>query len=410
MCAVDRSLADGAVNIPPFLTIPGEKNGAFGEAAVNLTKTIGEFSCGEFAGAYMKTRAATSADAALKDYTRSQPIATGECPLSTTTKAVRNATTNAGGLFTGSVDAKPGDLIDYQVKYSNAGPGTAHNVVVKDTIADGQTYVANSCGTCTVSVVDGKTVLTWNLGDVGVTSVTLSFQVQITGTFGLGTATAIKNVAVTTTTEEGPKNSTETTVNVKTPSSSLDKSVRNFTTNPTGTFTDTITGAKPNQIVQYQLRYTNAGPGTATNVVVTDTVNSKSTYVAGSCTLDAPAPTPPCTFSGSTITWTIGTVPAGTTRVMTFKVELTGPFTTATTQVPNVGVLDTAEEPPENSDPTTVTVDAPPSSSLDKSVRNFTTNPRARSPTRSLGRSPIRSCSTSCATRMPVPARRRTSS
>ena len=144
--------------------------------------------------------------------------------------------------------------------------------------------------------------------------------------------------------------------------------MRNFTTNSGGSFTDTITGAKPNQIVQYQLRYTNAGPGPATNVVVTDTVNSKSTYVAGSCTLDAPAPTPPCTFSGSTITWTIGTVPAGTTRVMTFKVELTGPFTTATTQVPNVGILDTAEEDPENSDPTTVTVDAPPNLTIAKAA------------------------------------------
>ena len=124
LCAVANTLADGAVNIPPSLTIPGEKDGSFGEAAVNLTKTIGEIACGEFAGVYMKTRASSSADAALKDFTGSQPVATGECPASTTTKTVRNVTSNPTALPSSSVDAKPGDIVEYQIKYFTRAPAS----------------------------------------------------------------------------------------------------------------------------------------------------------------------------------------------------------------------------------------------------------------------------------------------
>ena len=102
--------------------------------------------CGEFSGAYMKTRAATAINAALKDFTEPQPISPGVCPPSSAvSKAVRNATTNPAGLFSGAVDAKAGDAIDYRVTYTNSGAGAANGVVVTDTIAAGQTYVADSC-------------------------------------------------------------------------------------------------------------------------------------------------------------------------------------------------------------------------------------------------------------------------
>lgn len=97
--------AGGAVNIPN--TIPGHKAGDFGEAAINLTDTIGEVGCGEFSGAYMKTRASTSLESALKDFTKRQTIATGERPQSSIAKAARNATDNPMGMFSTSVDAKP---------------------------------------------------------------------------------------------------------------------------------------------------------------------------------------------------------------------------------------------------------------------------------------------------------------
>ena len=114
----------------------------------------------------------------------------------------------------------------------------------------------------------------------------MTFKVDVDAVRSRPASTPVENVGGLDTAEEPPENSDTTTVNVVTdPNSSMDKSVRNFTTNPTGSFTDTVNGAKPGQTIEYQLEYTNAGPGTATNVVVTDTVAAKSTYVAGSCTL-----------------------------------------------------------------------------------------------------------------------------
>lgn len=63
---------DGAVNIPPSLTIPGVVNGAFGEAALNITDFPLNALCP--AAAYMKTRASTSITSELKDRTAPQPI------------------------------------------------------------------------------------------------------------------------------------------------------------------------------------------------------------------------------------------------------------------------------------------------------------------------------------------------
>jgi hypothetical protein len=63
---------DGAVNIPN--TIPGAAEGAFGEGALNLTDTVGNIGCGQFSGIYMKTRASTAIDSALKDRTRPQSV------------------------------------------------------------------------------------------------------------------------------------------------------------------------------------------------------------------------------------------------------------------------------------------------------------------------------------------------
>jgi hypothetical protein len=65
-------LWDGAVNIPN--TIPGFEPGAFGEAALNLSDTIGQIGCALFSTAYMKTRASTSINAELKDRTAAMPM------------------------------------------------------------------------------------------------------------------------------------------------------------------------------------------------------------------------------------------------------------------------------------------------------------------------------------------------
>lgn len=342
------------------------KSGNFGEAVLNLTDTVGGVECGKFNSVFMKSRSSSEINSALQDRTEKKPVTTGICPVSSMAKGVRNVTAGDQN-FTPATDAKPGDTVEYQLSYTNAGPGTAHDVEVRDVIAAGQTFVNDSCLPNTIACTLTNSTLTWDLGTVEPGSVVLKFQVQITGSFDPGTATEIDNVATATNDENESPTSPETTVTVKTPSSSLVKSVRNASTG--GAFATTAT-ATPGDLIEYQLVYTNAGPGTATNVVVSDPIPTKTTWQ--SCS-------PTCTTTGSpvsSVSWTTpGPVGANSPLTFTFTVEMDGPFTQASTDITNVGSVDTDEEAEEDSNPTTVTVLANPTSSLVKSVRNATTNP-----------------------------------
>ncbi|MFY9586013.1 MAG: choice-of-anchor P family protein [Actinomycetota bacterium] len=340
--------------------------GNYGEAALNLTDTIGSVACGQFAKVHMNSRSSTSISSALQDRTAQKDADVGECPNSQLAKAVRNVT--AGEQFTAdgptTTSASPGNTIEYRLTYKNTGEVAATNVVVTDTIAAKQTYVSGSCAppapqTCSVS----GGILTWNIGTVaagGSTSVT--FRVTLDASFPAG-PTTIKNIASVDTTEESPKSSNETTVTVTaTPNSSLDKAVRNETTG--GTFGNSAI-AGPGDIIEYQLTFTNTGNVNLTNVTLTDTIAAKQTFL--DCTGG-------CTQSGSTLTWNLGTVNVGAAAtIVKFRVRLDASFPEGETLIHNTATS-TSTQKDTPSDETTVTVNARVSSSLDKAVRNATTN------------------------------------
>jgi len=373
--------ADGGVNIPPAgKTISGHTNGDFGEAVINLTKTIGEVSCGEFSGAYMKTRSSTSLSASLQDRTARLPINPDNCPNSSLAKAVRNVNASPS-TFATTATAKPGDTLEYRLTYSNAGPGTANNVVVTDAIAQNQSYVAGSCVTVPATSpnqcgVSGSNV-TWSLGDVpptGTSPKVLVFRVTLASVFPAGT-TDVKNVGVYSTTQEGGShNSNETTTTVTAaPKDVITKGALNVTKGGT-TYASSVDAA-PGDVIEYQLTYDNQGDANATNVVLSDPVPLHSTYVANSCT----APCSVATVNGvTTISWAVGTVaPSDPLVVRTFRVTLDGTVPTqgTTLDVTNVARVCTAQNSPACKDSTTVTVHVKtPNVSLDKAVRNVTTS------------------------------------
>ena len=66
------ALWDGAVNIPS--TMPGVAPGAFGEAALNLSDTIGAIGCALFSTVHMNTRSSTSITSSLQDRTAALPV------------------------------------------------------------------------------------------------------------------------------------------------------------------------------------------------------------------------------------------------------------------------------------------------------------------------------------------------
>ncbi len=127
-------------------TEPGLKAGAFGEASINLTKTIGDI-CPKFASAYVRTRSSTSITSDPKDRTAKR---SDICPPPNPkiTKTAAQSSVDVGGTVT------------FDLAFVNdSTEGVANSAIVSDTLPAGTEFV--SCtGGCSVS---GNTV-TWEVG------------------------------------------------------------------------------------------------------------------------------------------------------------------------------------------------------------------------------------------------------
>jgi uncharacterized repeat protein (TIGR01451 family) len=87
------------------------------------------------------------------------------------------------------------------------------------------------------------------------------------------------------------------------------------------------TTSVPGSIVTYTLVATVSGSGSLSNLVITDPIPASTQYVANSSTLEAVALTDAAdtdagTFNGTQISVALGTVPAGQTRTVTFRVRI----------------------------------------------------------------------------------------
>jgi uncharacterized repeat protein (TIGR01451 family) len=72
---------------------------------------------------------------------------------------------------------------------------------------------------------------------------------------------------------------------------------------------------RPNQPVTYVITVTNQGPGTADNVVITETLPAYTTYVTDTLGV------PPAGSGGGPISWSIGNLPDGGTRSFTLTLQ-----------------------------------------------------------------------------------------
>ncbi|MFZ2410212.1 MAG: PKD domain-containing protein [Candidatus Methanoperedens sp.] len=96
--------------------------------------------------------------------------------------------------------------------------------------------------------------------------------------------------------------------------------------------------------VTYTISYTNTNPSQVTGVTITDTLPAETTFVSA----------PGGTLVGNTVTWNIGTVPAGASGSVTLVVQVnagTPPGTTIT----NPATIDSDQTPPTTQSDTTDT-------------------------------------------------------
>lgn len=236
-----------------------------------------------------------------------------------------------------SVD--PGDQVTYIITVENNGPSSVTGAQVVDNFPTDLTnisFTSTATGGATGNTASGTGNLAQTLTMPPNSSVTYTVLATVSASTS---ATSITNTATVTAptgvTENDLTNNTATDVDTVVPTADLRI-----------TKTDNVTQVTAGQQVTYTIQATNAGPGTATNAVISDVFPSSLTNVSftsvttggatgntasGTGNINNTVTMPP----GSTITYTVvGTVDTNATGQLTNTASITAP-TGTTDPTPN---------------------------------------------------------------------------
>jgi uncharacterized repeat protein (TIGR01451 family) len=191
----------------------------------------------------------------------------------------------------GPANAEPSDPLTYTLTISNSGSLTATALVITDVVPTGAEYLSGG------TLISGS-VVSWTVGSLAVDQ---QEQVQ----FSVRATETITNSAYGVSFAEGePVTGVETVVTEieSFPDMAIAKS------GPAG--------AMANEPLTYTLTISNSGYVPATSVVVTDTLPAGAEYLSGGTLI-----------SGSVVSWTVGTLPAGGQAQVQFTVRATETIT-----------------------------------------------------------------------------------
>jgi uncharacterized repeat protein (TIGR01451 family) len=231
-----------------------------------------------------------------------------------------------------------GNVLTYNLTASNAGPVSATNVQITDTVPTGLVFNAGaSSGNCSLN---GNTI-TCSIGTLASgasQSVNLAFDTPAT----LACNSSVQNYAIVSATEPDPNNGNNTSSIVATtvvcPAAQADISASK---------SGPVSVIRGN-ILTYTITVTNNGPDTATNVSVNDTVPTGLVYNSGGSSNT-------CSLSSNTVICNVGTLTSGAFTTVTLAFDI--PTTLAcNSTVQNFAIADLTELDPNSSNNTTNTV------------------------------------------------------
>lgn len=237
----------------------------------------------------------------------------------------------------------PGEVITYELTYSNSGNAVAADVTLEDPIPAETTLEALPPN----AVLDGDTVV-WTFPTLGIGasgSVSLSVRVNPEAPLDTGVedGTIIHNVA-TLDTPTTPATSAQDDVTVKvSPLLQLEK---------TASSEVVLAGEE----VTYSIAFNNAGNGRADSVLITDSIPTNMSYVSS----------PGGTLNGGVVEWDLGTLAAGAQGSVTLTL-LVDSDTPDGSSIVNTAQIDSEETAPV-SDSATIEVSARPILSLTKAA------------------------------------------
>ncbi|MDA2930597.1 DUF11 domain-containing protein, partial [Acidobacteria bacterium AH-259-O06] len=247
-------------------------------------------------------------------------VEAAEADPNTSNNSAQVETTVEGGIApagsdlsltkTDSIDpVTPGDSLIYRLTVKNAGPSTATKVMLSDDLPPDVSFVEAKASQGTCSKFSGVRVVNCSLGDLksGATAI-VSISVTVSPT----PATTLVNLAHVSAAETDPNdfnNSAREETTVRdgiAPPAESDLSV---------TKTDSVDPVDPGARLTYTLRVSNAGPSTATEVTLHDSLPTGVTFVSASASQGSLVPF-------STLTWNLGVLEPGAKAEVTILVTV----------------------------------------------------------------------------------------
>jgi uncharacterized repeat protein (TIGR01451 family) len=202
----------------------------------------------------------------------------------------------------GPATTAPGGTVTYSITVSNAGPGAALSVVVTDTLPPAATFGAASGG-----AVRAGNVLTWPT----IASLPAGASTVYTVTVTAPTAGTMTNVVAATSATADPIPANNGGAAAASRVVTQVVAVADVAVAKTGPTSASIGAA-----LSYTIVVSNAGPGAATSVVVTDTLPPGMTFVSA---------TGGGTLSGDVVTWpTILSLASGASQTLSVAVRAGG--------------------------------------------------------------------------------------
>ncbi|HET7702272.1 MAG TPA: hypothetical protein VFK35_02655, partial [Candidatus Limnocylindrales bacterium] len=233
---------------------------------------------------------------------------------------------------TGTINA--GDLASFTITVSNAGPGVATSVSLTDTLPAG---VAWSEDSASCSITAG--VLSCNFGDLAAGA---SASVTVSGTTDAADCAGLNNTALVAATNEPvadqSDNSDSASIVVNCPDVHVDKTAGNGT-------------ISAGDVASFTITATNAGPGIARSVTVTDTLPAGITWSDDSASCSIAAGVLSCNFGDLAAGASASVTVTGTTDAADCGTLLNTALVAAT----NESVADQAD----NSDSASIVVNCP---------------------------------------------------
>jgi len=231
-----------------------------------------------------------------------------------------------------------GQLVTYVVTVQNFGPDVATNLVITDVFQGGASFgsVLGVSGGATLQS-SSSTAVTFTVTSLGVGNSAVMTYTVVAPADGVITNTAtVASDAV----DPAPANNVFSTTTPVTP-------VVNLVVNKSAAPTLVL----PGQTVTYVVTVNNAGPSTATGVVITDVFQGGATFGSVVATSGG------ATYQSNTstaITFTVASLSAGSSAVMTYTV--TAPTSGVITNTATAGAAELDSNPANNTASTTVTV------------------------------------------------------